>query len=1179
MRRAWAQFAAILVVVVGLGSGGRFCLAATPTLICASVGLAGVPAGGAAEGFRPDLSSDGRYVTFASAAAEMTGWSGGVYQVYRYDQTTGQVLPISQSEAGEEANAPALRSHVSSTGRYVAFDSAATNLVTPTLSTTCSMIYLADVDQGTVELVNLANDGQILQDPAGRALDCALIGLSEDGQRILFYASNWETWDDATRVNAIFERDRLAGTTTVVLDAKQELADASLDVHQIDLSSDERWLVYSWQDQVYAYDRDPDHNGVRDEPMPFSSTLVSINENGDPASQPAGFPAVSGDGRFVAYESWATNLDTGDTNNSLDVFVIDRDANQNGVLGEPLDVSVTRVSLASTGQEGNGHSYRAGISDDGQSVVFVSDATNMVPGGSTGLGGVFLVSLSDQTVRCASISNVGLQANGFCSYPVLSANGRYVAFPSNAANLIDGDTNRSHDVFVFDRHGDLAGATPGSWGVVSRVSVSTAGEQADGNSMEGSVSATGRFVAFASMASNLTTDGIHGPMDIYVRDRDADQDGVYDERESGGCVVYRESGSYDGSPLDGVSYTPFLSADGSQLAFTSTASNLTPGDTNVQSDVFVVDRPTGVTRRVSVSSVGEQANAGSFGTGLSADGRFVVFNSDASNLVPQDTNGSTDVFLYDRDADENGTLDEVGAGTWSVRCVSRNAAGDAASGTSSGGAISADGRYIAFVSNADDLTVEATYGVPQVYLYDRQLGTIRLASSTALGVPADGDCTVAAVSSGEPVVAFGSWASNLISGTPPGQIFLKDMASGATSLVSTSTQGVASTGSFPASVDISADGRYVAFVSSADNIVDDDFNSSDDAFVWDRQTRKSTRVTVASSEIQANGSSHGVSLNDDGRSAVFFSWATNLTPDDTNASMDVFVYDRELIYTPVAEDVVLSLPDAGQVLLRLVSEAGATSVITQTTNPGDDLGGDQATGDFQDIATTAGFDASEGITVTLPYDDTGMTPQEEASVRLMHYRDGALWEDCTISVDTVANTVTGVIYSLSWFVPSLRSEGPSEPLDVAFAANPEHFCPSYTLYYGLVMTNTQETALHNVLISNTLPANTCCPADGIGSMALAQYDPTLNALQWDIGTLEANEVVNLEWTLHSFSSIADGVRLTNTLSYSAEELDEPRQAEASIVADSSLCAQAAPTLRPTATPSAVYPLMLPLIVR
>ena len=226
-----------------------------------------------------------------------------------------------------------------------------------------------------------------------------------------------------------------------------------------------------------------------------------------------------------------------------------------------------------------------------------------------------------------SVATNGVQGNGTSSWPSVSADGRFVVFASSAASLVPEDTNGVDDVFVRDR----------ATGTTTRVSVASDGTQANGPSSSGltTISGDGRFVAFSSSATNLVPGDTNGVRDVFVHDR------------STGATT-RVSIATDGTQGDGVAYLGGISADGRVIAFSSFATNIVLGDTNAQRDVFVHDRITAETSRVSIATGGTQADSSSSISSLSSDGRFVVFLSYASNLAPFDANGTDDVFVHDR---------------------------------------------------------------------------------------------------------------------------------------------------------------------------------------------------------------------------------------------------------------------------------------------------------------------------------------------------------------------------------------------------------------------------------------------------------------------------------------------------------------------------------------------------
>ena len=347
---------------------------------------------------------------------------------------------------------------------------------------------------------------------------------------------------------------------------------------------------------------------------PGSTVRVSTATGGAQGNGSSFVPAISADGRYVAFYSDASNLVAGDTNGARDVFVRDL---QTG--------DTTRVSVSSSGAEANGDSFAPALSSDGRYVAFSSSASNLVDGDTNDANDVFVHDRQTNTTTRVSVGFDGSQANGGSDQPSLSGDGRLVAFASVASNIVNGDANNLRDAFVYDRQ----------TGTAVDVSVSTAGVQGDLESATPVLSADGKFVAYSSFADNLIVDDENEGNDIFVRDLQANTT----ER------VSEYTGHYEG---EGDSQRPSISADGRYVAFDSDDWDLVWGDTNDSFDVFVNDRVTTVTTRVSVDDSGTQSNADSFRPSISADGRYVVYYSEASNLVPGDGNGSTDVFVYDR---------------------------------------------------------------------------------------------------------------------------------------------------------------------------------------------------------------------------------------------------------------------------------------------------------------------------------------------------------------------------------------------------------------------------------------------------------------------------------------------------------------------------------------------------
>jgi Tol biopolymer transport system component len=402
-------------------------------------------------------------------------------------------------------------------------------------------------------------------------------------------------------------------------------------------------------------------------------------------------------------------------------------------------------------------------------------------------------------IRRISVSSRGRQANGNSFGPALSADGRFVAFRSKASNLVPDDTNRVQDIFVRDRR----------TGTTTRVSVADDDSEANADSGGAAISADGRIVAFWSNASNLVPGDTYGRTDVFVRNRIAG-------------TTTRVSVSTTGGQANAESRQPALSGDGAIAAFRSDASNLVAHDTNETGDIFVHDRRTGETTRVSVSSRGGQPNGRSRDPALNASGRFVAFRSEASNLAPHDTNRVGDIFVHDR---------KTGATTRaSVDSRGRGASGCGVTGCGCDPVLSADGRFVSFWSSATNLVPADTNGAWDVFVRD-----LRRRRTTRVSVWSGG--SQGRGSSGEPwlsgngrVVAFASRAPLTVEDVNGDwDVYIHDRRTGLTTPVTGGQAGGISTDPV-----LSLDGRFVAFYSYATRLVAGDTNRRADVFVLRR---------------------------------------------------------------------------------------------------------------------------------------------------------------------------------------------------------------------------------------------------------------------------------------------------------------------------------------------------------
>ncbi len=464
----------------------------------------------------------------------------------------------------------------------------------------------------------------------------------------------------------------------------------------------------------------------------------------------------------------------------------------------------------------------------------------------------FLVRAVDaQTTELVSLTSAGDQTNNTSDSPSVSADGRYVAFISKANNLIASDTNGQVDVFVRDR---TAGTTV-------RVSVSTAGAESDKDVTNPSISSDGRFVAFESVATTLVANDLNGQKDVFLHDRDVDTDGIFDE--AGAISTVRASVDDAGLERTRSSSLPAISGDGRWVAFQA-------AEGSGKQDVRVFDRDAGTSRVLSIDSSGVVGNNKSENPQLSASGRYLVFESNSTNLVAGDSNSTVDIFWVDRDGDGNGTFDEA-LGTVTLR-ASLNSAEEEGDGASKHADVSDDGVHVVFSSTAENLDTGITNNKRDVFVRDMSVGETFRISLGPGGVEGDAESTL-------------PW--------------------------------------------VSADGRCVLFQSAASTLVGNDTNSRRDVFLYDRDADNDgalddlggvslARVSVDSDGVQAGNHSGDIVrpvISADGLSAVFNSAASNLVVDDDNGKRDVFLHrtvcgDIGFLFNPITPCRLVNTLDA-----------------------------------------------------------------------------------------------------------------------------------------------------------------------------------------------------------------------------------------------------------------------------
>jgi Tol biopolymer transport system component len=424
-------------------------------------------------------------------------------------------------------------------------------------------------------------------------------------------------------------------------------------------------------------------------PRPGTTERVSVTAAGAEIGLGATSPSVSDDGRYVAFVTPDDYVVPDDTNGQYDVFVRDR------VRG-----TTERVSVGSDGAGQDAMSLMPNISSEGRYVLFTT--TGAFDPRDTHLGfDPYIRDLETGTTTLAVVGSDGKALSWGVGDPHMSDDGRVVTF-STGYKVLPADTNDTFDVYAYHR----------DTGAMELVSATPTGTSGNGESYWNDVSDDGRYAVWHSFASNLVAGDTNAATDVFVRDLVTDE-------------TIRVSVSSQGVQGNASSFLPAISDDGRSIAFVSYASNLVPADTNPINDVFVHDRVTRRTERVSVASDGvEASNTGltsSWEPSISSDGRYVAFASSASNLVPDDTNAIGDFFVHDR---ATGWTERVSIASDGTQMTSNNSSAEPSVG---------GGRYVAFTANAPNLVAGDANDAYDVFLRDRgpALGVGRLDVATS----------------------------------------------------------------------------------------------------------------------------------------------------------------------------------------------------------------------------------------------------------------------------------------------------------------------------------------------------------------------------------------------------------------------------------------------------------------
>ncbi len=849
--------------------------------------------------FEAAISGDGAFVAFASSAANLVvgqADSNGDSDVFLWERATGTVTLVSHvaGMAQQSGAGPSSSPAISGTGGKVAFASFAADLVAGQIDTNGEAdVFHWDRATDALALVSHAAGSAVA---AGNGGTSGRLAIADDAVAFLSRATNLVAGATDTNgaADAFFWR-RPGGTTRLVSHTSGSLTEGGDGrVAEIALSGDGAILYVAFagfgrNHVATQLDPDPTTSDVFVFSEQTGSIVLASRKGGDPGLGGANAtrPAISIDGRWVAFASADPAIIPGqaDTGSGPDVFYFDRLGGGTQLVSHAAGAPL----LAGLPQLGE---RALAISNDGTAVIYASPAADLVAGLLDTNGGTDLFHWDQSTNRLItrraidrpSVTGGGISFVLGRPTAALDAEGRYVAFTGTAIGQVAGQTGFAGFAQVYSR--DRSTATTA---IASHTSASLL---TGGNDLSdaGVASADGRYVAFWSAAGDLVAAQLPvGTVGLYLEDR---LDGS----------LLRVATAPSGKALFDDPSPHALSADGRYLAFVSAATNLVPGqvDGNGGTDVFLFDRVAGTTVLVSHASGAPTtaANAPSGYVSLDAAGRFLAFESLGSNVSPGqfDNQGFLDVFVWDR---TTGVADLVSRAF--------DTPNGPAVGPSHAPEISANGRWIAFRSEAFDLVpsqIEGNVG-EDVFLFDRIATTNLLVSRQAGTIATTGNapCTEARPNGDGRYIAFACRASDLVAGATDTNaipdLFVFDRNTGTSALASHASGNPFSALGIDAASppSISRNGRFVAYASDAALSPGQTGPAGTNIFLFDRASGTNTlasRAATAPTQGQ-NGLCLNPQVSADGGLVVFASTGDDLVADDRNRALDVFAFRNTAI--------------------------------------------------------------------------------------------------------------------------------------------------------------------------------------------------------------------------------------------------------------------------------------------
>jgi WD40-like Beta Propeller Repeat len=841
---------------------------ASNTTALVSLNLAGT--GGVDRDALPaGISTNGQFALFESAADNLVaGDTNNASDVFVRDLVNGTTILVSANTNGVGGNGDSFSSVMTPDGRYVVFTSASSNLVASDTNG-ISDVFVRDLQGGTTRSVSIG---------AKSTGSTTLVSLSDapaitpDGRYVAFYSSATNLVPGVAVAGEVYVRDLLAGKTIWAstnarslfksLTGKTNVVSCNLSI-----SDDGNYVAFE------SCTNPPTVSSVHGIVLRYSLTTGLTDLVHTNAYVPlAGYEKIqnvdmTSDGRFIAL---VANV-AGTAGANTAIYLWDAQTGTNILVSANTNNALPTAAFCDS----------PSISSNGQYVAFLSSASDLTTNVLAGAYHLYLRNMSAGTTSLLDADTNGAGAGvDSTMVPVSSADGQSTAFESIQGNLVMNDYNHDYDVFLFNantgtielisiRHPQLPSLTPNGYSTFSAQPVSQ----------------NGRYLAFASDADDVVAGDTNQLRDVFERDL-----------FTGTNILVSVGGGGVGGT--GMSFDPAISDDGRYVAFTSAATNFFTGDNNNSLDVFVRDLQTQTTFLISTNSTGAGgANKDSYTPAISSDGRFILFVSKASNLAAGSFSGTDNLFLRDRQAGKTYALTTTG---WLCAAMTR------------------DGHFIAFTDTAG-----STSG--KIYLWDAQLASRVATNSTLSGIlnvaiSPDGNRIAYFAGSGTPSLSVWDRAANLVSAIASGfsgihaglkfsanarfltcalsatangtnQVQLYDLQNLTSILVSHDASSSTAANGSSDSPDVSADGRFVVYRSAASNIVAGETNGVPDIFLFDSTTGTNIILSPGGfGAVAANNRSLTPVFSGDGHTLVFRSWGSDLATSDYNQSSDLFAF-------------------------------------------------------------------------------------------------------------------------------------------------------------------------------------------------------------------------------------------------------------------------------------------------